>query len=96
MKRTDPMSIRQIIDMVIDRSSTKNEMLEHRAASLWSDVVGPGINRHTLRRYPAKGALHVYIDSAPLKTELEFRKTAIIDAINATVGQEVFKTLIIH
>lgn len=96
MKRTDPMSIRQIIDMVIDRSASKNDMLEHRASSLWSDVVGPGVNRHTLRRYVAKGVLHVYIDSAPLKTELEFRKSPIIEAINSSLGRQVLKSLIIH
>ena len=43
MKRTDPMSIRQIIDMVVDRSGTKSEMLEHRASYLWPDIVGPGV-----------------------------------------------------
>ena len=96
MKRTDPMSIRQIIDMVVDRSGTKSAMLEHRASYLWPDIVGPGVNRHTMRRYVADGALHVYIDSAPLKTEIEFRKTAIVDAINSILGQDVLQTLIIH
>ena len=49
-----------------------------------------------MRRYVADGALHVYIDSAPLKTEIEFRKTAIVDAINSILGQDVLQTLIIH
>ena len=45
MKRTDPMSLRQIIDMVVDRSSSKTEMLEHRASYLWPEIVGQGVNR---------------------------------------------------
>lgn len=96
MKRTDPMSIRQIIDMAIDRSSSKTEMLEHKASYMWPEIVGQGINRHTMRRYVAKGILHVYIDSAPLKTELEFRKTAIITAINDALGCETLTGLAIH
>lgn len=90
------MSIRQIIDMVVDRSLSKSEMLEHRAAYLWPDIVGQGINRHTSRRYVAKGVLHVYLDSAPMKTEIEFQKTAIVAAINQALGTEVLTNLVIH
>lgn len=96
MKRTDPMSIRQIIDRVLDTSSRKNEFMEQRAMSYWPDVVGPGINRQTSRRYVSRGVLHVYIDDAPLKTELEFRKTAIVDAINSLTGSDVITELRIH
>ena len=96
MKRTDPMSIRQIIDMVVDRSGTKSEMLEHRASYLWPDIVGPGVNRHTMRRYVADGALHVYIDSAPLKIEIDLLKTFIVYAINSLLCKDVLMNLIIH
>ena len=96
MKRIEPMSIRQIIDRVIDTSSSRDEFLEHRAAALWAETVGPGINRHTLRRYVSKGVLHVYISSGPVKSELEYSKTRIIAAINATLGSEVLKALAIH
>ena len=68
MKRTDPMSIRQIIDKVLDNSSRKNEYMEQRAMSFWGDVVGAGVNRQTGRRYVSRGVLHVYVASAPLKT----------------------------
>jgi predicted nucleic acid-binding Zn ribbon protein len=96
MKRTDPLSIRQIIDRVIDRSTTKNDVQQHRAAYLWPDIVGQGINRHTTRRYVNQGVLHVYIDSAPMKTELEFQKSAIIKAINDAMGDEILTSLVIH
>ena len=96
MKRTDPMSLRQVIDMVVDRSSSKTEMLEHRASYLWPEIVGQGVNRYTSRRYVSRGLLHVYIDSAPLKTELEFRKSAIVEAINSALGTDMLKGIIIH
>lgn len=96
MKRTDPQTIRQIIDMVLDSSAGKSEMLGHRASYMWPQIVGQGVNRHTTRRYVARGVLHVYIDSAPLKTELEFQKTQIIQAINSALGQEVLKSIAIH
>ncbi len=47
MKRVEPQSIRQIIDRVLSTSGSRQELLEHRASYLWSEIVGPGINRHT-------------------------------------------------
>ena len=95
MKRTDPQSIRQIIDRALDASAGRTSVLEHRAA-LWTDIMGPTITRHTIRRYVAKGVLHVYLDSAPLKSELEFQKSKIVQAINSALGADALTSLQIH
>ena len=96
MKRTEPMSIRQIVDQVLDNSTRRDEFMEQRAMSYWPDVVGPGINRLTGRRYVSHGVLHVYVDSAPLKTELEFNKSEIIAELNRMTGEEALSGLRIH
>lgn len=96
MQRVEPMSIRQIIDKVIDASGTKEAVLEHRATYMWPDIVGQGINRVTTRRYVSKGVLHVYISSASMKSEIEFSKHRIIDAINTALGEEVLTGLMVH
>ena len=96
MKRTEPMSIRQIVDQVLDTSTRRGEFMEQKAMSYWPDVVGPGINRLTARRYVSNGMLHVYVDSAPLKTELEFKKSAILAELNRLAGEDVLTALRIH
>ena len=96
MDRIDPMSIRQIIDKVIDRSSSREEFLGQRASALWPDIVGPGVNRATSRRYFRDGELHVYITSGALKNELSFRREAIAQAINDALEREVVKRIILH
>lgn len=96
MKRTEPQTIRQIIDRVLDASAGRTSVLEHRAAALWADTMGPTITRHTIRRYVAKGVLHVYLDSAPLKSELEFQKSHIVQAINTALGSDALTSLQIH
>jgi hypothetical protein len=90
------MTIRQIIDKVMDNSVRKDDILEMRAASLWSDVVGSGVNSYTTRRYVKDGVLHVYISSGPLKSELSFRREAIITAINNILGKPILKSLHLH
>lgn len=96
MKRTEPMSLREIIDRVMDSSARKDDMLAMRAASLWPDVVGPGVNRYTARRYVHQGVLHVHLTSGPLKSELNFRKEAIAKAINDILGRQVITSIRFH
>lgn len=96
MERTDPMTIRQIIDRVIDRSASRDEFLGYRASALWPDVVGPGVNHMTTRRYFRDGELHVYISSAPMKAELSFSRERIAASINDILGREVLRKIILH
>lgn len=96
MKRTDPQTIRQIIDQVMDASARKDSFLEMRASYLWPDIVGPGVNRFTTRRYVREGVLHVYLSSGPLKSELGFRREQIRTAINDILGSEVIRDIRFH
>lgn len=96
MKRTDPQSIRQIIDTVIDRAGNRREVQEHRAAYMWGDVVGPYINRQTTSRYVRDGVLHVTVTSASLKSELSFMKSSLVSQINALMASEILTDIVIH
>ncbi len=96
MKRTYPKHIAAIIDEAMDRAGLTDTLNEQRAASAWADVVGPSINRYTTRRYVDHGVLHVYMTSAPLKNELGFARTRLIEAINRQVGAETVTEIVFH
>lgn len=96
MKRTDPIRVGTLLDNVMLSGDTRDTVLEQRASYLWVEVVGPGVNRYTFRRYVDKGVLHVYITSASLKNELSFMRSRIIEQINARVGAPILTDLIIH
>ncbi len=96
MKRTEPRSIASIIDEALRRGGLEQSMAEHRAAYVWPDVVGPGVTRYTARRYVQGGVLYVYLTSAPLKNELSFHRTRLIEAINRAVGSEAIHDVQFH
>lgn len=96
MKRVEPQLVGSIIDSVLLAGDNGKRALEQRASYLWPEIVGQGVNRMTSRRYVADGVLHVYLTSAPLKNELSFCRTRIIDAINDALGQKVITSLEIH
>lgn len=96
MKRTDPISIRQLIDKVMLEGDTRDTVMQQRASYLWTEVVGPGVNRFTFRRYVEHGVLHVYITSASLKNDLSFLRQNIIKEINSRLRSEVLSDIVIH
>lgn len=96
MKRTEPISIKQLIDKVMLESDTREAMMQQRASYLWTEVVGAGVNRFTFRRYVDKGVLHVYITSASLKNDLGFLRQNIVKEINSRLGAEVLSDIVIH
>ncbi len=96
MKRTDPLSVKQIIDAVLLSEDRKDNALQHRAAWMWGEVVGPGVNRLTTRRYVVDGVLHVYISSASLKQDLGYQRQSIVEHINNAIGAEVITKIQLH
>lgn len=69
---------------------------EQRACYLWSEVVGPVINRYTFKRYVERGVMHVYLTSAALKNELSFNRSSLVKRINQAVGSEAITSIIFH
>ena len=97
MKRTYPKQIGDVISEAMAHAGLGTQMNEQRAAAAWIDVVGPAINRYTIRRYVDKGVLHVYLTSAALKQELSFERKRIVEALNRAVGAgDVITDVIIH
>lgn len=96
MKKTDPKLLGDIIRESLQRDGIESRFNEQRAAYLWGDVVGLGVNRYTTRRYIDCGTLHVFISSAALKQDLSFMRASIIKSLNDAIGAEVVKDIVLH
>lgn len=96
MQRTEPKSIAEIFDEAIAASGHADTFAEQQASYLWSEIVGPGVNRLTIRRYVDRGVLHVTLTSAALKNELSFHRSSLIAAINNRLGRNVITDIQIH
>ena len=82
MKRSDAKSIAEIIGDFMQQEDIEATMLEHKALSMWAQVVGPGVNRLTTERYVDEGVITVKISSAALRNDLMLSRTAIINQLN--------------
>lgn len=97
MKRTEPKSFAEIFDENMARAGSSDTMARHQACFLWPEIVGPGINKYTYKRYvDDTGCLHVYVSSAPLKNELSYMRSQLVEQINKAVGSQALTDIIFH
>lgn len=97
MKRTEPKSFAEIFDENMARAGASDTMARHQACFLWPEIVGPGINKYTYKRYvDDSGCMHVYVSSAPLKNELSYMRSQLLDQLNKAVGSQALTDIIFH
>lgn len=96
MKKREALTVGQIIEQGIAETGHKQDYDRQRAAFCWAEVVGPAINRHTVRRWVDRDVLHVWITSASLKNELQFHIPRLLELLNGAVGSNVLSNIVIH
>ncbi|THG54963.1 DUF721 domain-containing protein [Muribaculum caecicola] len=97
MRPTEPKLINEIIQQYMRADGIAGKASRQQASYLWTEIVGPGINRYTTRRYVTDdGIMHVYLSSAVLKQELTFQRSHLVDAINRAVGQQAITDIVFH
>ncbi|MEM1136468.1 MAG: DUF721 domain-containing protein [Bacteroidota bacterium] len=60
----------------------------------WEDLMGKTIASRTGRIFIKEGKLFVEIFSAPLKNDMKFSKTKIIDIINNHIGEKIIRDVV--
>lgn len=96
MKKHYAMSVGEIIDSAIARTGNRDEYFRQQVCFMWQEVVGPTVNRYTMRRYIDGSTMHVYISSASLKNELRFRTAELVAALNRLVGKDIVENIMFH
>lgn len=96
MKRTEALAVGDIIKAMIESDGDTATFDRQKICYLWSEIVGPTINRVTTNRYVENDTLHVFISSASIKSELSFITYPLIEKLNEAAGKKVIKKIRIH
>ncbi|MBP8822886.1 MAG: DUF721 domain-containing protein [Flavobacteriales bacterium] len=89
MKRSNETTLKEAMDRLVDAFGLREKLDEQAVASIWDDVVGGMVARHTVAVKLRKGKLYVKVDSAPLRQELTFMREALAATINRRIGRQV-------
>jgi len=92
-RKSNEQTLEQAIEYFLKRSNLKSRQEELDVISLWAEVMGESISRHTLSIDLRRKILYVKLDSASLRHELNLAKEKVVRMMNERVGKDVINNL---
>lgn len=96
MKNSKEQKLGDAINDMLRLYRLDEKIDEHKLIRSWEKAVGPMIARHTTDIYISNKKLVVTIDSAPVRQELLYARSKIIEDLNAMVGSQVAEELVLR
>lgn len=96
MKRRNDSTLKEAIDGLVEAYGLREKLDESAIASLWDELAGGLVARHTVAVKLRRGRLYLKVDSAPLRQELTFLREGLITTLNERFGREVVKEITVE
>ncbi len=80
----------------LTKSNLKNGIRKVQIESVWEDIMGKTIARYTDKIQIIQNTLFIYTSVAPLKQELQFQKSKIIERVNEAMQEKVIQEVVIQ
>ncbi len=79
----------------LDKSRLKNGVRAIQIEEIWEKVMGKTIAKYTDKIEIFNGKLFIHSSVGPLKNELQYQKSKIIERINEMMGETVITEVVI-
>lgn len=89
----DEQPIKSIINEMMSTYRLTGKIDELKIWNNWGDIVGTVIAKNTKKLQLKGTTLKIYVESAPLKNELTFHRSVILEKINAYFKKQVIKEI---
>jgi len=94
-RNSNQQSLGEVIKDFLKQSGWQQKLDEVKVLTEWDKILGPSLAKYTEEVFIQNKILHIRLNSSALRQELSFRKTEIIDELNASVGKEVIKDIVL-
>jgi predicted nucleic acid-binding Zn ribbon protein len=92
---TDEKPIKQVINELLNAYKLNGKIDELKIWNNWPEIVGTVIAKNTNKLQLKGNTLYIYVESAPLKNELTFHRSVILQKINTFFGKQIVKEILI-
>lgn len=96
MENGNKISLGEAIDAFIKDHKLKPQIDAVRVKNLWEKIMGKTIAKHTASVHLKSGKLYLNFDSPALKNEMYYSRDKIKELINAEIGEEVVREVLIY
>jgi hypothetical protein len=95
MFRGNEKTLKEAINEMLESYKLKGKLNEVKAINSWEKLMGKVISNRTTEIFISSRKLYIRLNSAPLREELSYARTKIIDMINKEVGEKVIEEVIL-
>lgn len=93
---SDIKPLGKVLEDLLQTYRLKSKVNEVNLVRQWEQIVGPLISKRTEKIILKNGVLHITINSAPLKQELNYSKDQILELIDQKFGKGYVKSIEVH
>jgi hypothetical protein len=90
------VSIGEALKEFLKKSKLKNGVQAMQVKEAWEKIMGKTIANYTDKIEIINTTLFISTNIAPLKNELIYQKTKIIERVNEALGEKVIKEVVIR
>lgn len=80
----------------LNKSHLRNGIRSAQIEEIWETLMGKTIARYTDKIQIINQKLFIHTSVGPLKNELQFQKTQIIERVNEAFGEDVIQEVVIQ
>jgi len=96
MRQSNEHTIKEVINDFLESQKLKTNLTEINIINKWEELMGPLIAKKTTKIYFHQGKLFLYIESAPLRHELNFQRSRIIAIVNTEAGEQLIEDVVLR
>ena len=96
MKKHNDQKINEVLGDMVERLKLKPKLNQVKIREVWTEMMGPSINKYTKKITLRRNKVYITIESAPLRQELTYGKEKLLDLLNEKLGEEYIEEIIIR
>ncbi len=94
-RKSNQQSLGEVIQDFLKQNGWESKLDEVKIITEWDKVLGPSLAKYTQEVFIQNKKLHIRLNSSTLRQELSYKKSDIVNDLNAAVGKEVISDIIL-
>ncbi len=94
-RKNNQQSLGEVIRDFLEQSGWERKLDEVKIITEWDKILGPSLAKYTEEVFVRNKKLYIRLNSSTLRQELSYKKSEIVEDLNATVGREVIKDIVL-
>jgi hypothetical protein len=95
-RTSNEQTLKEVIGELFETNHMSGKLKEINVINNWEKLVGTLIAKNTNKIYIHQGKLFLHIESPPLRTELAYSKSKLIELVNKEAGEELIDDVVIR